>query len=838
MITSPPKIERHDAPSRKWRCSQCPKKFARQDHLQRHERAHTHARPFVCTHCSKSFSRRDVLLRHIAQVHEIVPESKPFEEFLSRNLERSADKQAPRTPISSSPFSVPSDLDEILAICSDPIIWTDRERKTGRSRRNSASLGLATTKPLPRRGEYTEDWKAPIASTAQSPTFPVLVDITGEFPRPKVQDSLAAFGALGPPEADMVFLLGLDSWKGTTSAVMNLDRRDSIGANGHVSHRPNISSPLADLAYGLGKCLDTPNIEALIAIYTGHFMPNLPFVHLRTLDLDSVLSAEFPKANQVLSAGISVDGRRPFYKPLFLAMLSHGAAYTSQPILARRLHQEAAKAIRSDLSALSLMGVTKAPLYIIQAMIHQIHLGFSFGDLVLEESTLGHVYSLMALVKDAMLSKPSTHPRARLSSQSVQTHHDWLEWVEVEERKRTFFAVMIVMSATLTMFDSASLIDIQSTQLALPCQEFLWEAETVWAFKTGISMDPEAPPLFQDEYGSLFKGEEDLVACDCNSDCYTDFAHNACGGTACGRRPKENLSGFGCLILISALSQTIIKWNQCRKNGSNDDLHARDIFRCALSRWRARWKSLEEVSFNSSQYRLLINCMPMLDHAELLLKVDITLAKEALHRRRYGDVGAYVNMMELHSNHNNSASSRYPDNDFLNAYDLGPSCTSDDMLLYDAALYSANAIRLSMQKGPWWSYKKASVDLPLHTAVIAFHCTQILCTWLLFLHKKSLTPNGLFYRLDSEVKNDDMLLGLCKKLAERSFRQLDDNFQTQQNLNDNAMPLALALALTLAQPLANFFQKQSAWPVLNHLATSLQVRITGISDRAQPPDSP
>lgn len=50
-------------------CSVCTRAFARQEHLTRHSRSHTHEKPYHCGICERKFTRRDLLLRHANKVH-------------------------------------------------------------------------------------------------------------------------------------------------------------------------------------------------------------------------------------------------------------------------------------------------------------------------------------------------------------------------------------------------------------------------------------------------------------------------------------------------------------------------------------------------------------------------------------------------------------------------------------------------------------------------------------------------------------------------------------------------------------------------------------------------
>ncbi|CCF56978.1 hypothetical protein KAFR_0B06810 [Kazachstania africana CBS 2517] len=62
------RIIKTDKP-RPFLCSICTRGFVRQEHLKRHQRAHTSEKPFLCTFCGRCFARRDLVLRHQHKLH-------------------------------------------------------------------------------------------------------------------------------------------------------------------------------------------------------------------------------------------------------------------------------------------------------------------------------------------------------------------------------------------------------------------------------------------------------------------------------------------------------------------------------------------------------------------------------------------------------------------------------------------------------------------------------------------------------------------------------------------------------------------------------------------------
>ncbi|KAF2459482.1 hypothetical protein BDY21DRAFT_338368 [Lineolata rhizophorae] len=74
------------APGAAKKCSHCDRHFTKQEHLKRHERAHTGEKPYKCTFCRKRFARGDVLTRHV-RGHQAADEARTEDRVPSSGAE-------------------------------------------------------------------------------------------------------------------------------------------------------------------------------------------------------------------------------------------------------------------------------------------------------------------------------------------------------------------------------------------------------------------------------------------------------------------------------------------------------------------------------------------------------------------------------------------------------------------------------------------------------------------------------------------------------------------------------------------------------------------------------
>ncbi|EEH38536.2 C2H2 transcription factor (AmdA) [Paracoccidioides lutzii Pb01] len=100
---------------KRFQCMRCQTRFARLEHLQRHERIHTQEKPFCCQLCDHRFTRSDLLIRHQRLSHnkdgsrKKNPHTPKTRKSAARKLNASHSTPAPYlspSPIVEPPLSV------------------------------------------------------------------------------------------------------------------------------------------------------------------------------------------------------------------------------------------------------------------------------------------------------------------------------------------------------------------------------------------------------------------------------------------------------------------------------------------------------------------------------------------------------------------------------------------------------------------------------------------------------------------------------------------------------------------------------------------------------------
>lgn len=502
------------------------------------------------------------------------------------------------------------------------------------------------------------------------------------------------------------------------------------------------------------------------------------------------------------------------HKALLLSIVSIGAVYDSSIELAIKLFECTGKAIRAYLNEIKHNHAeNNPPVQLMQAMILYIAFGMSFGDKTTEDIVIGHMISLQALMRDAKLMKPvpgmhrDNEELLAKSLDSTSLRSAWVLWVLAEERKRTYFTFLWLSTASLSYFNSIPDVYLDEIELALPCDEALWEAETPKCWRDKIST--KATPLFKDAIEMLLyhggRQSESLQGWNLPSSGGLDFSF---GERVDVRREQPRINEGGCLVLVCALNKMVWRWHLTEGTESSGGDETK--FQSALQQWRRIWLSLMNNTPTHKQSRLLLSSLPLFDHTKLLLHVNITIAKDALRYRDFEATCSGFENLKIKPNTITRNSSTTPRNDIVAFWTpVSNNYHHDRNTLREAAICAAEALETAFQYSSWWTSRGDTLDLPSYSPMGMFNCVQVLSTWL--------CQESQWFEADMNSRNIDKsktldlmkLLNLFYLEHSAQFTGITKYASTTTSFNAQG---ALVLATSLLQLLALIFERAVAWP--------------------------
>ncbi|KAL2381852.1 regulatory protein [Blastomyces gilchristii SLH14081] len=113
---------------KRFQCMRCETRFARLEHLQRHERIHTQEKPFCCQLCDHRFTRSDLLIRHERLSHnkdglrKKQPRPPKPRKSMARKSTPPATASHPIAPIAIKPSPM-DDRQRTMSLGSDPHLY-------------------------------------------------------------------------------------------------------------------------------------------------------------------------------------------------------------------------------------------------------------------------------------------------------------------------------------------------------------------------------------------------------------------------------------------------------------------------------------------------------------------------------------------------------------------------------------------------------------------------------------------------------------------------------------------------------------------------------------------
>ena len=580
----------------------------------------------------------------------------------------------------------------------------------------------------------------------------------------------------------------LSSINDATRQALMTTLRQPVGLNhrrfSQPSSNPSVTSPGAfsrsssffdTNSYTLPS---TPDLQRYIAAYVNFFHPHLPFLHIPTLNFSApeFFSNNNNNNNNKKTKGgfgglsnISGGGGC-----LILSMAAIGALFEFDTTTSKDLFDCAKKMIQLYLEERRKADVSAAlyrsdsgrdgagqntPLWLVQAMLLNVIYGHHCDDKTSAEIASTHCAALVSLARAAELTVPHstesaspnlmdfTSPNGDVKmddfdtwaeSLSAREKKDWLHWKDVEERKRTLYAIFMLSSLLVSAYNHAPALTNSEIRLTLPCDEQLWSAESpqIWTALGGASDMEEHSVKFSDALKVLLMASQQSQP-------------NQFGLSVDTLRP----SAFGCMVLISALHNYIWETRQQHmgKQWTNQETEAMHIhIEPALRAWQTVWSSNPQHRVERpNPYNigpLSADCIPLLDLAYIRLFVNLGRTKEAFWQRDWdGMTDELSKAAEVVPNATGSPTAPQNPSDAGTAtqdakagFSFTPTAehaprslarlSKNERHLRKAAFYAADSLCMSDKFGNTY-VQTTSRELPIQNAMCIFDCAQVLAEW-------------------------------------------------------------------------------------------------------------
>jgi len=367
------------------------------------------------------------------------------------------------------------------------------------------------------------------------------------------------------------------------------------------------------------------------------------------------------------------------------------------------------------------------------------------------------------------------------------------------------------LNACIFRLNRAPMMPLPEVESGLPSNEESWEASCPEEFEVS-QQNEHTLPGFQRLYASIFESRALPSSFDNSSLCLMgsiDDATNTDINTLVENLDFSPLSEFQFLILAAALHNETWMWNA--KDRLWDSLFEKDsqarLLQLALYRLRRLCPNIEDLAPGSGRYRFLVNAVNMLDHIQLMLRIDLVTIKEALLLRQFESLNSDPVSSPATSGSSDEDQLEFVDyEDPWIAPDQGP--VADAYMfqtkLDAAAVFSARALVESTKIGKWWS-SQGSLDLHLPSAMMAFNFIQILIKWALVKQEEVGSPLYISTGPETLARYQLLHIELLRLWEYCSFI--------------NTSPVAfespisfMRLLLVISNSYAAFFRRQCTWP--------------------------
>ncbi|KAF2670461.1 hypothetical protein BT63DRAFT_432718 [Microthyrium microscopicum] len=716
-------------------------------------------------------------------------------------------------------------------------------------------------------------------------------------------DDTSVTSAHGSGQSSSMMTSSIDSITDATRQALLSSLSQSSGF-GHSSRRISQSSTTSPLSPGSTIRQTQPSInlpstydlQRYVHSYIAYFHPHMPFIHLPTLNFDTPAFTNNLYSNPSYGRGLLGGG-----SCLILAMAAIGASYEFEHQVADELFENSKALIQLYLESsrkntpskmnLPGSGISKTPLWLVQATLLNIVFGHQCGEQKSAEIATTHCASLVSLAKAAELEQPDLdiseeenraylvrcglssdrdikieggeHPHSwtrQTAPESREEFSVWYRWKSMEERKRTMFSVFIISSLLVTAYNQQPKISNSEIHLGLPCEENLWAADTpfMWNQLGGMANAQSKGIPFTDALNWLLSANQRS-----RQHQRTSSHHTLGSPRSIGQESELRPSTFGCYILINAIHVEIWEARQ-RHQGRQWNIEQTEQLRAniepALREWQAAWASnpIHVLGRPNPHGPLPADSIPLLDLAYVRLFVNLGRSKEAFwawdfelmaqelatghdvvpHATEDSDMSANVKRLKIEEDDHHSSASTTSSADAANS-------SKRERHLRKAAFYAADSLTMAHKLGSTFA-EFTSRELPIQAAMCTFDCAQVLAEWLATVQERvgrylhailgreeiDTSMPEVFMTLESD---DIVLLGKVNDILSVAQSKIVQDLQAKGQSHESVlMPMKSGgYGYQLLMSMAYLLDRAAVWGITKVMAEALRIHATKIKHRAE-----